>query len=58
MVTLNPARAIKIDKNKGSIEIGKDADLLLVAINKEVPIILMTLTKGKIVYVSNLHYFF
>ena len=28
MVTLNPARAIGVDKFKGSIEIGKDADLV------------------------------
>lgn len=28
MATLNPARAIGADKNKGSIEIGKDADLI------------------------------
>lgn len=29
MASLTPAKAIGIDKNKGSIEIGKDADLLL-----------------------------
>ena len=29
MASLNPAKAIGVDKNKGSIEIGKDADLLL-----------------------------
>lgn len=29
MATLNPARAIGIDKQKGSIEIGKDADLVI-----------------------------
>ena len=28
MATLNPARVIGIDKQKGSIEIGKDADLV------------------------------
>jgi len=58
MATLNPARAMKMDNNKGSIEIGKDADLLLVDINKDVPRILMTLVKGKIIHASNLHSFF
>lgn len=29
MATLNPARAIGLDRNKGSIEIGKDADLVI-----------------------------
>ncbi|MDD4569135.1 MAG: N-acetylglucosamine-6-phosphate deacetylase [Tepidanaerobacteraceae bacterium] len=29
MATLNPARAIGLDKNKGSIEIGKDADFVI-----------------------------
>lgn len=29
MASLNPAKAIKIDDRKGSIEIGKDADLIL-----------------------------
>ena len=29
MATLNPARAIGLDRTKGSIEIGKDADLVL-----------------------------
>lgn len=29
MATLNPARAIGLERNKGSIEIGKDADLVI-----------------------------
>ena len=28
--TINPARVIHVDDRKGSIEIGKDADLLIV----------------------------
>ena len=46
MASLTPAKAINIDKNKGSIEIGKDADLIL--IDKDVKI-LDTIVAGKTV---------
>ncbi len=46
MASLTPAKAINIDKNKGSIEIGKDADLIL--IDKDVKI-LGTIVAGKVV---------
>lgn len=47
MVTLNPARILRIDSNKGSIAVGKDADLVI--FNKEFKVQL-TMVEGKIVY--------
>ena len=44
MASLTPAKAIKVDKNKGSIEVGKDADLIL--IDKDINI-LETIIAGK-----------
>lgn len=46
MASINPARAIGVDKNKGSIEVGKDADLLL--IDEKVNII-KVIKKGKVI---------
>jgi alpha-D-ribose 1-methylphosphonate 5-triphosphate diphosphatase len=37
MVTLNPAKAVKIDAEVGSIEVGKFADILIVDAKSEVP---------------------
>lgn len=47
MITLNPARVMKIDKKTGSIAIGKDADLVVFDENITV---LMTLVQGRIVH--------
>jgi N-acetylglucosamine-6-phosphate deacetylase len=47
MATINPAVVINVDKNKGSLEPGKDADILI--IDDEVNIHL-TIVKGKGVY--------
>ena len=44
MASLSPAKAIGIDKYKGSIEIGKDADLILIDKNIN---ILGTMVMGK-----------
>jgi N-acetylglucosamine-6-phosphate deacetylase len=44
MASLSPAKAIGIDKWKGSIEIGKDADIIL--IDKDINI-LGTMVMGK-----------
>ena len=49
MATINPARSIGIEKRKGSIEPGKDADMVLLNSKLEVD---MTIVKGKIVYKS------
>lgn len=48
--TINPARCLGVDDRKGSIEVGKDADLIVVDDNFNV---YMTICRGKIVY-SNL----
>lgn len=48
MATVNPARVIKVDQRKGSIEKGKDADLAL--LNKEDLSVYATIIKGKLVY--------
>lgn len=47
LAAINPAKSIGIDKTKGSIEIGKDADITLI---DEVVNCYMTINKGKIVY--------
>lgn len=47
LAAINPARSIGIDKSKGSIEIGKDADIILLDENVNC---YMTINKGKIVY--------
>lgn len=49
MATINPARVIKIDDRKGSLEVGKDADMVIIN-NYEV---LWTMVKGNIVYRKN-----
>lgn len=53
MVTLNPARALKVDGNLGSIEVGKCADLLLVEVFEGHPLVRKTLVNGEIVYQSD-----
>jgi alpha-D-ribose 1-methylphosphonate 5-triphosphate diphosphatase len=50
MVTLNPARALRIDRELGSIEPGKYADLLLVEEYRGYPLVRKTLVQGEIVY--------
>jgi N-acetylglucosamine-6-phosphate deacetylase len=47
MMTLNPARILGVDGSKGSISLGKDADLVIFDKNITVK---NTIVKGKIVY--------
>ena len=49
MATINPAAVINVDKNKGSLEPGKDADIVI--IDDEINVY-MTIVKGNIVYKS------
>jgi len=49
MATINPAVVIKVDENKGSLEPGKDADIVI--IDDEINVY-MTIVKGNIVYQS------
>jgi alpha-D-ribose 1-methylphosphonate 5-triphosphate diphosphatase len=53
MVTLNPARALKIDRDLGSIEFGKCADLVVVEEYNGYPLVRKTLVQGEIVYQSD-----
>ena len=50
MVSLNPAKAVDLAEQTGSIELGKDADLILVDLSKEVPSLVKTWVRGKEVY--------
>ena len=56
MVTLNPAKALHIDKQKGSIEIGKDADLLVVREFEKRPVLEKVIVKGKLACEINYQY--
>jgi alpha-D-ribose 1-methylphosphonate 5-triphosphate diphosphatase len=49
LATLNPAKAVGIDSDTGSIEKGKDADLILVKLIDDLPMVTHTIVKGKIV---------
>lgn len=48
MATLNAAKAVKIDNLTGSIEVGKNADLVLVNYSNSFPTILKTIVSGNI----------
>ena len=45
--TLNPAKAMKIDHDYGSVEVGKKADLLIVDILDGYPVITHILVDGR-----------
>jgi len=49
LATLNPAKAAGIAHHTGSIEIGKDADLLLVKLVNNIPMVTNTIVRGHIV---------
>jgi alpha-D-ribose 1-methylphosphonate 5-triphosphate diphosphatase len=49
LVTLNPAKAAGIDNYTGSIEVGKKADLLIVQLQNELPVIKNVITNGTVV---------
>lgn len=49
MATINPCRYIGIDRHKGSIEIGKDADIVILDQNYQV---LKTIVEGEVAYDS------
>jgi len=52
MVSLNPARAVGIAEQTGSLEVGKDADILIVDPSEGFPRILSTFVEGKEVYAT------
>ena len=47
MATLTPASIIEVDDRKGSLEVGKDADIVI--IDEEVNVQL-TMARGEVVY--------
>ncbi len=49
LATLNAAKAVKIDKYTGSLEKNKDADIIIVDLVDEIPLITHTIVKGRIV---------
>lgn len=50
MVSLNPAQALGLDRQYGSLEEGKQADLVLVELHRDHPFIRKTLVGGKPIY--------
>jgi alpha-D-ribose 1-methylphosphonate 5-triphosphate diphosphatase len=53
LASLNPAKALRVDHETGSIEVGKTADLLLVRENRGIPLISTTLVEGSVVCQMN-----
>ncbi|WP_127578966.1 alpha-D-ribose 1-methylphosphonate 5-triphosphate diphosphatase [Paenibacillus koleovorans] len=49
MVSLNPARALRTDRDQGSIEVGKEADLLIVRETASFPVIEKVIVRGQVV---------
>ena len=49
LATLHPAKAAGIDKITGSIETGKDADLIIVKLIDNIPMVTHTIVKGNVV---------
>jgi alpha-D-ribose 1-methylphosphonate 5-triphosphate diphosphatase len=50
LVTLNPARALGIDREVGTLEVGKSADLIIVEMHQDYPILRKTLVGGITVF--------
>ncbi len=57
LVTLNPARALGLDCEVGSIEVGKCADLIIVEIHQGYPLLRKTLVGGNVVFQSDFQVF-
>ncbi len=49
LVTLNPAKALGLDAEVGSLEAGKYADLIIVEMHQDYPLIRKTLVRGNLV---------
>jgi alpha-D-ribose 1-methylphosphonate 5-triphosphate diphosphatase len=52
MVSLNPALAVGLADRTGSIDIGKDADLVLAACAEGLPRVLRTFVRGREVFAT------
>ncbi|AFM40727.1 metal-dependent hydrolase involved in phosphonate metabolism [Desulfosporosinus acidiphilus SJ4] len=53
MVTFNPAKALGIEKEAGSIEVGKCADLIVVEMHQDYPILRKSFVGGNLVFQSD-----
>ena len=53
LATLNPAKAAGINKHTGSIEIGKDADLIIVKLIDDIPMVTHTIVSGNMAAQAN-----
>ena len=53
MVTLNPAKALGVDSEVGTVEVGKCADLLIVEMHQDYPLLRKTLVGGNLVFQSD-----
>ena len=48
LITINPAKAVKIDNILGSIKEGKKADILIIEKLEELPVITSVFVDGKL----------
>ncbi len=55
LASLNPAIALGLDDEIGSLEVGKKADFILVRLEENDPLVITTVTEGKIVLSYNYH---
>lgn len=54
LVTINPARAVNLDHEIGSIEVGKKADLLIIEqMDDDYPVVTTTMVDGSIIMQTN-----
>jgi len=49
LATLHPAQSVGIDGETGSLEAGKQADLLVVRLQDGIPMVTHTMVEGKLV---------
>ncbi|OPX84951.1 alpha-D-ribose 1-methylphosphonate 5-triphosphate diphosphatase [Pelotomaculum sp. PtaB.Bin117] len=57
LVTLNPAEALGIACQVGTIDVGKYADLIIVDLHEDYPLVRQTLVSGSTVFQSDFHKF-
>jgi len=57
MATLNPARALGIEQEAGTVEAGKYADLIIVELHQDYPVVRQTLVGGTTVYQADYQVF-
>ncbi|HWQ42055.1 MAG TPA: alpha-D-ribose 1-methylphosphonate 5-triphosphate diphosphatase [Desulfosporosinus sp.] len=57
LVTLNPAKALGLDGEVGSVEVGKCADLIIVEMHQDYPLIHKTLVGGNTVFQADYQLF-